>query len=178
MIDFSLSSSLALSLWTSLSDRLHRGLSLELPSRRVAFTVAYNQPGHSIALGRLWLDRGNLEALYARRWTQRWTAQATASIARPPPLSSTVGAAGSTFIGGPAQLRLQMEHASSRQSLVYSYVSLGRTAGLQFCRRLTSDPILWAGTEVYYAIGEASGGCITILGAGRPSLPSPRPPTK
>lgn len=138
----------------------------------MAFTVAYHQPGHSIALGRLWLDRGNLEALYARHWAQRWTAQATASIARPPPLSTSFGTVSSTLNSGPAQLRLQVEHASSRQSLVYSYVSLGRTVGLQFCRRLTRDPVLWTGTEVYYAIGEASGGCTMMIGGGNvfPSL--------
>lgn len=164
VIDFGLPSSLALSLQRALSDRLQRGLSLELPSRRVAFAVAYHQPGHSLALGRLWLDRGHLEALYVRRWAQGWMAQAATSIARPPPLGA-LGAAGPALGGTVSQLRLQAEHASARQSLACSYVSLGSAAGLQFCRRVTKGPTLWLGTEAYYAASETSGGC-TDVGQG------------
>ena len=162
IIDFRLSSSVTLSLRRSLSDRLERGLSLELPSRRTTFAVAYHQPGHSLAMGRLWFDRGYLEALYARHWAQYWTIQATASIPRPLPLGALGITTSPALGGGPAQMRLQAEHASTRQSLVYSYASLGRTVGFQFCRRITEDPAFWLGTEVYYAASEVSGGCTII----------------
>jgi hypothetical protein len=127
----------------TLSGQLERGISLELPTRRISLRALYSSPDlASLSLGRYWIDSGSLDAIHIRRLAFPWVFSAAANILRPP-------------ISG-SQMRLALSRQDIRSSTTFCYSTKGNVAGCQYLRTLTKN--FQVGGELYYTGAENSGG--------------------
>lgn len=136
------------------SSQLDRGVSLELPSKRVALCALHESP-RSLMLGRVWLDSGSLEALYLGRARGSWLLCAMASVEK------------SSILLGTSTLFLTAAKKTPSASTAWSFNTAGAVLGCQHLHRISGRAFL--GAEIYYAGGEKSGGGIS---AGSRSLPN------
>jgi hypothetical protein len=140
IVDFSLPTNVTFSIARRLSEQLERGITFELPTRRISLNaIRYSKD--SLTFGRFWLDNGALEALYLCRAVP-WLLTAAANIVKPTATGS--------------QIRLTASRRTRRESLSWCFASTGGILGCRYLRRITDR--LRFGGELYYTGAENSGG--------------------
>lgn len=146
ILDVPLAPGLTLGLVKILSPQLERGLYItQSPLRSLHLRLA-SRSERTLSLGRLWTDRGLLEAVHLRRFgsaTHPWLLKLAGTVTRPP---SSI-----------ARLRLFLGRRSERSSFAWSFASPGEIVGVSYLRKLGRTGLA-VGGEIYYTEGENSGG--------------------